>query len=204
MRFCLAHLVHLCQNLGSQGRSHGAPLLLICERPDSTPDCIFAVSYRIQRRSASRLLLRLSVSLGIELRSTKSWPSIYLKAYCYPPDGFRMASPTIAQELATPSSKLCGNSVTSAELEYSSHQSWSGGCAASRESRFETKCEGDHLGATLPLPCARVQTPEIAHLRDQLDTLSTPYRPARPCEVIDLASGRQVPPLISCQRMSSI
>ncbi|KAM5344591.1 hypothetical protein ACJ41O_013126 [Fusarium nematophilum] len=53
--------------------------------------------------------------LGIELRGTKSWPSIHLKAYCYPPDGFRMASPTIVQEPTTPSSKLFAKGVISAE-----------------------------------------------------------------------------------------
>ncbi|KAH6986691.1 hypothetical protein EDB80DRAFT_731869 [Ilyonectria destructans] len=52
---------------------------------------------------------------------------------------------------------VCAKRVTSAELEYSSHQSWS---------------------------------------------VWTPYRPGCPCEISDPASGRQVPPLITCRPLN--
>ncbi|KAH6871321.1 hypothetical protein B0T10DRAFT_553417 [Thelonectria olida] len=57
------------------------------------------------------------------------------------PDGLRIASLTIAQELETSSGKLCAKRVTSAEF---GPPKLAG--RVCRESRLETKCEGDHVG----------------------------------------------------------
>ncbi|KAH6981485.1 hypothetical protein EDB80DRAFT_737334 [Ilyonectria destructans] len=87
-----------------------------------------------------------------------------------------------------------------ATLEYSSHKSWSGGYAASRDSRRSAKATALARLCLFHAPACRHRRWHIQGINS--DTPSTPYRPARPCEVIDPASGRQVPPLITCRPLN--